>query len=155
AQPPAKPADKAPAPKPAEKVAPKPAQPPAGEMKMSPQQMAGMEAMMKAATPGKEHAHLQKAVGTWEGTAKMWMEPDTTPTESKCTSGITSVLDGRFTHCDVTGDMGGRPFHGSGLYGFDNVSHKYQMTWVDNMGTGMMSGTGELSADSKTMTWSC
>src|SRR6185369_8383638 len=44
-------------------------------------------------------------------------------------------------------------FNGFGLNGFDNVSQKFQSVWVDNMGTGMMNGTGELSSDKKTMTW--
>ncbi len=45
------------------------------------------------------------------------------------------------------------PFNGFGLYGFDNVSQKFQGVWIDNMGTGMMTGTGELSSDGKTLTW--
>jgi hypothetical protein len=45
------------------------------------------------------------------------------------------------------------PFNGFGIYGFDNVSQKFQSTWIDNMGTGMMVGTGELSPDGKSVTW--
>jgi hypothetical protein len=114
-----------------------------------------MEAMMAAATPGKMHAWLQEGVGEWTGTCKMWMDPESAPTESKCTATIKSMMDGRFTTCEVKGDMGGMPFTGFGIYGFDNVSGKFQHTWVDNMGTGMMNGTGDLSADGKTLTWNC
>jgi hypothetical protein len=45
------------------------------------------------------------------------------------------------------------PFQGFGIYGFDNVSRKFQGTWVDNFGTGMMVGTGELSSDGNTLVW--
>ena len=45
------------------------------------------------------------------------------------------------------------PFNGFGLKGFDNVSGKFTSVWIDNMSTGIMAGTGELSADGKTITW--
>jgi hypothetical protein len=63
-------------------------------------------------------------------------------------------MDGRFVQVDHTGDMGGMAFHGVGVNGFDNVSGKFVSTWIDNMGTGIMIGSGELSKDGKTMTWS-
>lgn len=47
------------------------------------------------------------------------------------------------------------PFTGLGLHGSDNVSQQYFTVWIDNCGTGIVSGTGELSADSKTTTWKC
>jgi len=147
AQPPAdkvKPVDKAKA----------PAAPPSGQPAMSPEQEAMMKAYMDAATPGKEHQVLMKAVGTWDGKVKSWMSPDTTPSESTTTAVITSVMDNRFTRCQIDGDMPGMgPFKGLGYYGFDMVSKQYQAFWVDSMGTGMMNGTGKLSADGKTMTW--
>ncbi len=49
------------------------------------------------------------------------------------------------------GSMG--HFEGLGVYGYDNAKQKYTMSWADNMGTCIMDGTGELSADKKTMTW--
>lgn len=45
------------------------------------------------------------------------------------------------------------PFNGFGLYGFDNVSKSFQGTWIDNCGTGMMMGTGELNSEGDTLTW--
>ncbi|HLO40879.1 MAG TPA: DUF1579 domain-containing protein [Phycisphaerales bacterium] len=113
-----------------------------------------MKAMADAATPGKQHAWLGECAGEWKGTSMMWMEPGTEPLKSEMTATMTSMMDGRFTRCEVKGDMPGMgQFNGFGIYGFDNVSQQFQATWVDNMGTGMMTGTGELSADGKTMTW--
>src|SRR4051812_31120107 len=51
---------------------------PAGGMdmsKMPPEQQKEMEAMMKAGTPGMEHAQLMKLAGTWEAENTMWMDP--------------------------------------------------------------------------------
>jgi hypothetical protein len=62
-------------------------------------------------------------------------------------------MGGRFMKLEFSGDMMGEPFNGLGLYGYDNVSKKFTSVWVDSMGTGMMQGTGELSADGKVLTW--
>lgn len=115
---------------------------------------ADMKACMEAGTPGEMHAHLAKGVGVWAGKTKMWMAPGAEPMTSECTTTISSIMDGRFTKCEVAGEMPGMgPFNGFGLYGFDNVAQKFQSTWIDNCGTGIMTGTGELSSDGKTMTW--
>ncbi|HZW10334.1 MAG TPA: DUF1579 domain-containing protein [Phycisphaerales bacterium] len=114
---------------------------------------ADMQACMEAATPGEMHAHLAQGVGVWEGKTTMWMTPEAEPMESTCTTTISPILDGRFYKCKTTGDMGGMPFTGLGMYGFDNVAQEFQGTWIDNCGTGMAIGTGELSSDGETMTW--
>lgn len=113
-----------------------------------------MQACMVAATPGKMQEHLAKNAGVWSGKNTMWMAPDTEPMKSECTATYSTIMDGRFLKCDIIGEMPGMgPFTGFGVYGFDNVSQKFQATWLDNMGTGMATGTGELSADGKTLTW--
>jgi hypothetical protein len=125
-----------------------------GDLKLTPEQMADMKVCMEAGTPGPNHEFLAKGIGTWEGKSKMWMSPEAAAIESPVTTKISSVMDGRFTKCEVSGDMPGMgAFNGYGLYGFDNTAQKFQSVWIDNCGTGMMVGTGELSSDQKTMTW--
>lgn len=115
---------------------------------------ADMKAMMEAATPGPKHAYLAEGTGVWAGKATSWMGPGAEPVKSECKSTVTSMMDGRFTRAEIAGDMPGMgPFRGFGIYGFDNVSQTFQCTWIDNFGTGMAIGTGELSPDGKTMTW--
>lgn len=115
---------------------------------------ADMQACMAAATPGKMHEHLAKSVGVWQGKNRMWMYPGAEPMKTESTATITPMLDGRFIKCEIAGEMPGMgPFNGFGLYGFDNVAQKFQATWVDNCGTGIMNGVGELSSDGKIMTW--
>jgi hypothetical protein len=83
------------------------------------------------------------------------MVPGGDPVESQCTSTITSLMDGRYTKCEMAGEMPGLgSYNGIGIYGFDNVSQKFVSTWIDNHSTGIMNGVGELSSDGKTMTWS-
>lgn len=113
-----------------------------------------MKCYMEAGTPGKMHEFLAKNVGTWSGKNKMWMAEGAEPMVSECTSTTTAMMDGKFFKCEISGDMGPMgPFTGTGITGFDNVSQKFQSSWVDNMGTGMMFGTGELSADQKVLNW--
>jgi hypothetical protein len=113
-----------------------------------------MEACMLAATPGEEHKKLAAAAGTWHGKVTMWMAPDTEPMPaSDCTAKITSIMDGRFTKCEWSGEMPGMgPYNGFGLYGFDNVTKKYTAIWIDNHGTSIMRGEGERSANGKVLT---
>jgi len=67
---------------------------------------------------------------------------------------VTSIMDGRYIQSEITGEMPGMgPYRGLGFSGFDNVSQKFVATWIDNHSTGMLNGTGELSADGKTITW--
>jgi hypothetical protein len=111
-----------------------------------------MAACQAAGTPGPMHAWLAKGVGTWQGKEQMWMAPNTPAINSECTQTITSIMDGRFSQCTVSGDMMGQPFLGMGTTGYDNVTQKFVSTWFDNCGTGIMNGTGELSSDQKTLT---
>lgn len=124
-----------------------------GMPNMTPEMMKEMETYMKAAQPGPMHEKLQKSVGTWAGHVKMWHEANSPAMESEGTMTLVSLMDGRFVHGEYSGDMMGMPFHGANIMGYDNVSKKFQQTWVDNMGTGMMTGTGEPSADGKKINW--
>jgi len=109
---------------------------------------------MEAGTPGENHQKLAEGLGVWAGKTTMWMAPGTEPMHSECTATATPMMDGRFVKLEMTGEMPGMgPFNGFGIYGYDNVSQKFQSTWVDNCGTGMMVGTGQLSSDGKTYTW--
>jgi hypothetical protein len=115
---------------------------------------ADMQACMVAAMPGKMHEHLAKSVGVWNGNNTMWMFPGADPVKSESTTTISPMLDGRFIKCEIAGEMPGMgPYTGFAIYGYDNVAEKFVGTWVDNCGTGVTNGTGELSSDGKTMTW--
>lgn len=114
-----------------------------------------VKACMVAGTPGEKHKDLAKGAGTWQGKTTMWMFPGSEPMKSECVSKATSILDGRYIRVEITGEMPGMgPFNGIGVYGYDNVSGKYVSTWIDNHSTGILNGTGEVSADGKVMTWS-
>lgn len=117
--------------------------------------MEDFQKCMEAGTPGPMHEYLAEGVGTWKGKTKMWMASTAKePMESECTTVVSPMMDGRFVKVETSGDMAGMgPFNGFGITGFDNVAGKFQNTWIDNCGTAMMVGTGELSSDGKTLTF--
>ncbi len=134
-----------------------PAQPGQPEMKLPPGWTeSDMQACTEAGTPGKMHDHLAKGVGVWQGQTTMWMGPGMDPMpKSECTSTVTVIMDGRYTKCDMVGEIPGMgAFNGFGITGFDNVSQRFVGTWIDNHSTGIMNGVGDLSADGKVLTWS-
>ena len=120
---------------------------------MSPEQKAMMDKMTKAATPGAQHAMLAKMAGEWTCKVKYQMDPSQPWQESQSTATITALMDGRYVQEVDAGQMGGMPFSGMGLYGFDNVSGKYVSTWIDNMGTGIETSVGTPDASGKVITW--
>ena len=95
------------------------------------------KAMMAAATPGEAHKSMQNMVGTWDVTIKSYWDPPG-PTESKGTSTMVSLLDGRYIQETIGSTFMGTPFRGIGHFGYDNVMKKYVGTWMDNMSTGIM-----------------
>lgn len=152
---PAKPAPDKPAPAAADKAAPtgdkaavKPAEP-ASPPGMDPKAMAAMEAYAK---PGPEHAKLKALEGTWDAKITMWMDPKAPPMEMSGKTENKMVMD-RYLQQQFTGDMGGMPFQGMGIVAYNNVLKKYQSTWIDNMGTGVITGEGTADKDGKTLTF--
>jgi hypothetical protein len=113
-----------------------------------------MQKCMKAGMPGEQHERLGKGVGTWVAKTTMWMTPDSEPITSEGTSTLEPFMDGRYFKAEMDGEMPGMgPYHGFGLYGFDNVSREFVSMWVDNHSTGIMHGTGKLSDDGKKLSW--
>jgi len=115
-------------------------------MTLSPEAMAAM-------VPGPMHAHLKPLAGTWDLTLKIRMAAEEPWQESKFTAQRKLTMDGRFLEETVTGDMGGMPFEGHGIIGHDNLRGEFTNIWYDNMGTGVMLGTGKADATGKTITF--
>jgi len=90
------------------------------------------------------HAQLAKLVGEWHGVTKTWFEPDVLGDESEMTGKMSAILDGRFIVHEYVGSLGGKPFDGVAIIGFDLASNKFQAAWVDSfhMSTAVMMSEG-------------
>jgi len=118
--------------------------------------MAGMSAEEQAMfaawgpfmTPGTQHAGLASTAGTWNLHITHWVTPDAEPMESGAVSVLESFGGGRYLLERTEGDGPAGSFQGFGITGFNNRTGRYFNTWIDNMGTGVMSseGTGDPNA---------
>ena len=115
---------------------------------------ADLQKCMVAGTPGAPHKRLAADIGEWTTQCTMWMAPGADAIKSEGSSTVTALLDGRFIHVEMKGEMPGMgPFHGYAIYGYDNVAKKFVSTWVDSMSTGMMTGEGKETEAGKSITW--
>lgn len=130
----AKPADPAAAP------AADAAKPATDAAKPSQEEMMAM--MAKMAAPGPEHAALNPLAGSWKTVTKMWHDPAGEPMVSEGTCERAWMMGGRYMVANYKGDMGGMPFEGMEVLGYDNMKKQYVSSWVDNLGTGIVLSTG-------------
>jgi hypothetical protein len=118
-----------------------------------------MKKMKEAGTPGAAHKVLADMAGTWTYKSKHWMAPDAKPEEGTGTSTLKMMMGGRWLQHDTKTKMMGMDYEGSGLTGYNNITKKYETTWIDNMSTSLMKGEGSFDTASKTLkesgTYSC
>jgi hypothetical protein len=119
----------------------------------SPQEQAMMQAWMKYMTPGEHHQKLAARAGEWTYTGTMWHAPGGEPTEFEGTARIKAVLGGRYILETVEGPFMGDQFKGMGVFGYDNLTRTYVGSWIDNLGTGIMSLEGTPSGNGSTIHW--
>lgn len=113
---------------------------------------ADMDAMMKYAQPGEHHKRLDGFAGKWKVTGKSWMDPSQQATEFTGTVESTWLLGGRYLQSVHKAAFFGMPFEGRSIDGYDNGTHEYFSTWIDNMGTGVMVFRGTCEDPCKVLT---
>jgi hypothetical protein len=123
------------------------------QQQMSPEQKAMMDAWQKFATPSEGHKALEGIVGTFNTNVTFWMAPGAPPQTSTGVSVNRWVLGGRYVEERASGKFMGRPFRGIGYSGYDNAKKEYFGTWIDNMGTGVMTSVGNTTDEGKTWTF--
>lgn len=126
---------------------------PAPEPETAPMDSAAMaKAWENYMTPGDMHKWMASTDGKWEGEMSSWMAPGAPPTVSKMSCVNTTILGGRYQESVNTGNMMGMPFEGRGVTGYDNARKKFVSTWIDNMGTGIMTMEGTYNDATKMLT---
>lgn len=120
--------------------------PPPSDSAKAAEMAAMMEAMAKYGAPGEHHRYFEKAVGSWDATVTMWMEPGA-PAETYTGTGTYSLILGdRYLKHDFEGVAMGQPFKGLGLTGYDNFRERYIDLWLDDMSTSMMISYGTMDS---------
>jgi len=112
-----------------------------------------MKAMMAAASPGATHKMLARSAGTWSAKVSMWMQPGAPPATSTATATNVMIMGGRYLRSTNKGTFMKMPFEGIGITGYDNVKKQFVNSWIDNMGTGIMTMSGTYDEASKSITY--
>ncbi len=110
---------------------------------MTPEEKAWMEYM----TPGAMHEHMAKMTGEWKTHSTFWNYPgaEAQSAEGKLVNEM--ILGGRYLKGNYSGDMMGMPFEGISFEAYDNAAKKFFNVWIDNFGTGIMTGVGEMNKE--------
>lgn len=105
-----------------------------------------------AAEPGEMHARLMTDVGRWKGTSRSWPSLGAEPMDVPTALTIRPILGGRFIETEFDAEIPGLGhYDGILITGYDNAAGEFQSTWVDSVGTTMMTGAGELSDDGRSI----
>ncbi len=99
------------------------------------------------------HFQLAKLEGEWEGTTKVWFEPDKIVDESPVFGNMRLILDGRFIMHGYKGSFAGKPLEGLAIYGYHLGLKKIQAAWIDSFhnGSAIMFSEGKKNDDKLTM----
>lgn len=110
-----------------------------------------MKNWMAYMTPGNMHKLMASWDGTWDGDMTMWQAPGAPPQTTKGTAVNKMIMGGRYQLSDHKSMMMGQPFDGMSILAYDNNEKKFKSTWIDNMGTGIMSMDGPWDEATKTL----
>ncbi len=115
--------------------------------------VAMMTAWKEYMTPGDVHKMFASENGTWHEEMTMWMSAnDKNSQKFQLMAESKMILGGRYQQTIHRGEMMNEQFEGISTTGYDNAADKVVSTWVDNMGTGIMSMRGSFDGNAKVIT---
>ncbi|HSN61831.1 MAG TPA: DUF1579 domain-containing protein [Ferruginibacter sp.] len=112
-----------------------------------------MKNWMAYMAPGDVHKMIASWDGTWDGEVTMWQAPGAPPQTSKSTAKNKTIFGGRYQVSNHTGNMMGQPFEGMSTLAYDNAKKVFISTWIDNMGTGIMTMQGPWDESTKSISF--
>ncbi|WP_225412733.1 DUF1579 domain-containing protein [Stigmatella hybrida] len=93
---------------------------------------------------GGAHHRLAQLAGQYEGTTRLWFEPDRLADESPCRGTLRPVAGGRFLLHEYEGSFQGKPLSGMAFIAYHLDMDRYEVAWLDSFhtGTSLMFSTG-------------
>lgn len=110
-----------------------------------------MKAWQDFMTPGPMHKWMAGHVGTWEAEVSQWLDPAAPPTKSKATDVVKMSMNGLYQIADFSSSMMGMPMTGQSTLGYDNAKKKFVLSWIDNLGSGIIFMSGTYDEATKTL----
>jgi hypothetical protein len=116
---------------------------------------AGTQEEPVLAKAGAKHALLKDFEGTWDVTGKFWPEKDGPPLEGKFTQTAKLRCNGLWLIYSTQGELGGKPYEGHGVMGWNEQKGKYVDTYVDVRSDSLdtFEGTWDDATKTLTLTW--
>lgn len=104
-----------------------------------------------------EHKILQRDVGRWDATLKIWMGEDgkaNSSVEPLVSSGteVNRKLGDFWVIGTFKGEFAGMPFEGHAVSGYDPLKQKYVGSWVDSVSPHAMHMSGTYDKQTETLT---
>lgn len=122
--------------------------PSVGEPALSPE----FRAWITASTPGEPHKRLEPLVGTWDAAVRHWEVPGAPPQSDAGVTVNSMILGGRYLRSEFAGTIAGVPFEGVNTWGYNNLTGKYESTWICNAATEITFETGACDATGRVFT---
>ncbi len=109
-----------------------------------------MKAWQDFMTPSAMHKWLAKHVGSWEADVTNFMNPSN-PEKTKATDVVKMSMNGLYQVGEFSSTMMGMPMTGQSTLGYDNAKKKFVLTWIDNLGSGIVYMSGSYDEATKTL----
>jgi hypothetical protein len=127
---------------------------PGNQPKASPQpdMKDAMKQMQEMLKPGPNLKFLEKWIGKWETTSRIFMAPGAQPMESHGRAEYKWAIEGRWLEERFDGQMMGMQHKGVGLTGYDSFNKQFTGCWADSLNSSMINLTGSLDQTGKVLT---
>jgi len=102
-------------------------------------------------TPGTEHLMLADAAGSWDCETTFWAAPGAPGVTSMLQTQTKMILGKLYQQSVSKGKVYGMDFEGISTVAFDKHKKKYLSTWIDNMGSGIVSLEGSWDSTTRTI----
>ncbi|MEO8068422.1 MAG: DUF1579 domain-containing protein [Flavobacteriales bacterium] len=108
-----------------------------------------MSAKLEASKKDGAHALLARIAGNWQGTSKLWFEPDQLAEETTINGSLRLVLDGMHLLHEYSGSTMGKPQTGFAIHSYSLGEARWQTAWLDSFhnGTRIMFSESSANAD--------
>jgi len=102
----------------------------------------GMGRWMETTKPSAAHARLKEMLGKYDVTSRLWMDQSKPPMESKGTSEVSWLVEGKWLLSKTDTEMMGIKISATSILGYDNFKERYVWCAVDSFQTTLNTASG-------------
>ena len=81
------------------------------------------------------HHFLSQLAGHWQGTSKLWLEPDKLANQAPIAGTVQIILEVRYALFLYQSSIEGEAQHGMFTFGYNTELNRYEASWVDSFHT--------------------